>query len=350
MKNEKYTISDVAKIAGVSRSTVSRVLNDQPGVGAELRKKVLACIEEIGFKPNTLAKSLIKGHINIVALVFGDVRNPFYAELAFYIQKILNDNGYMVMAFNSEYDMKKEIEYIKMAVQFNFAGLILLTTQTQEMKETLQNVQLPVVLVNRTFDTFHGDTVSLDNFQAGYMATKHLISLGHSSFAFLAGPMNSSSVKQRYNGFLQAQNSYQIPFDPEKHVFSGNLKMETGYELAKKYVAHLRELPSAVVISNDLMAIGFIDYCQKNHVDIPGMLSIISFDNINLSDLHAIGLTTISQKAKQMSEYAAKLFLRRIQEPDAPPEHILIEPELIVRKTTSTYNPNRLDGWKSQDI
>ena len=307
MSKNKYTISDVAKKAGVSRSTISRVLNNRPGVGDELRQKILSFIEEIDYKPNTLAQSLIRGRINIVALVFGDVRNPFYADIAFYIQKILNQNGYMVMVFNSEYEEQKEIEFVKLAQQFNFSGLILITVQSALMQELLSQVDIPTVLVNRTLENYQGDSVLLDNFQAGYLAATHLIKLGHPSLAFISGHMNSSSSRQRYQGFLQVLKNYQIPFDEKTLFFPGNLKMDSGQAIAKHYVAHLRELPSAIVISNDLMAIGFIEYCKEKNVKIPEMLSVVSFDNISFSALYDIRLTSVDQHAQQMSEKAAEL-------------------------------------------
>ena len=342
LKSDKYTIADVAKKAGVSPSTISRVLNNRAGVGPELRQRVLEFINELDYKPNTLARSLIKGRINIIALIFGDVRNPFYADLAFHIQKILNENGYMVMVFNSEYETEKEIEFIDLACQFNFAGLILITAQSVELQEKLKQVELPVVLVNRILGDYTGDMVFMDNFQAGYIATKHLIDLGHKSFAFLSGHIASSSVKQRYEGFSQVLKNYQIPFDEKRHFFNGDLKLESGYAVGKIYVENLAELPSAIVVSNDMMALGFIGYCREHNVQIPEMLSVVSFDNIIFASLHDIRLTAIDQQVQKMSEHAARLILRRIEDPEAEPERIILEPKLIVRGTTAPYNPDRL--------
>ena len=179
MKNGKYGISDVAEMLGVSKSTVSRVINGNEGVGPELRKKVMDFINEIGYQPNTIAQSLSKGRMNIVALILGDIRNPFYADLTFNIQRILNDNGYMVMVLNSEYNIDRELEFLKLTEQFNFAGLILITAQEKAIEERLKNMEMPKVLVNRILPYYTGDSVLIDNFQAGYQATMHLIELGH---------------------------------------------------------------------------------------------------------------------------------------------------------------------------
>ena len=197
MKNGKYSISDVAEMLGVSKSTVSRAINGNSGVGAELRKKVLDLVDEIGYKPNTIAQSLSKGRVNIVALILGDIRNPFYADLAFNIQRILNNRGYMVMVFNSEYNVQRELEFLKITIQFNFVGLILITAQTEIVKDMLDSMDVPMVLVNRILPSYTGDSVLTDNFQAGYMAVVHFFVLGHKKNCFFRGAGGSSASSQR---------------------------------------------------------------------------------------------------------------------------------------------------------
>lgn len=333
MKNGKYSISEVAEMLGVSKSTVSRAINGNRGVGDELRKKVLDLVEEIGYKPNTIAQSLSKGRVNIVALILGDIRNPFYADLAFNIQRILNDHGYMVMVFNSEYDVQREIEFLKMTAQFNFAGLILITAQSERTEEMIHAMYIPIVLVNRILPSYTGDSVLTDNFQAGYMAVMHLLELGHKNIGFIRGPGVSSASKLRFEGFQQALRNYGIPFDKE-NVFDSDLKMETGMKLAEKFMYQLPERPSAMVVVNDMTAIGFIDGCRAGGLEIPEDLSIVSFDNIEFSAIKGIELTTVSQHVGKMSEHAARLMLKQLGAGDSKPERIIMEPALIVRKTT----------------
>ena len=140
MDNKKYTITDISEMLGVSRATVSRAINGAPGVSAEVRNKILRFVDEVGYHPNTVARGLSMGKLNIIALILGDIRNPFYAELAFNIQQILKDHHYMVMVFNSEYDDKRELEFIQIAEQFNFAGLILLTAQCSDIDLSLIHI------------------------------------------------------------------------------------------------------------------------------------------------------------------------------------------------------------------
>lgn len=332
MKNGKYGISDVAEMLGVSKSTVSRVINGNEGVGPELRKKVMDFINEIGYQPNTIAQSLSKGRMNIVALILGDIRNPFYADLAFNIQRILNDNGYMVMVLNSEYNIERELEFLKLTEQFNFAGLILITAQEEIIEDRLKNMNLPKVLVNRILPHYTGDSVLIDNFQAGYQATMHLIEQGHRHIGFIKGPGVSSASSQRFAGYRQVLQNYGLPFEKEC-VFESDLKLETGRSLADAF-CKLEKHPSAMVIVNDMTAIGFMDGCRNAGIRIPEDLSIVSFDNIAMASMYGIELTTISQHVDEMGEKAAHLMLKQLNDRDAKPERIIMEPTLIVRKTT----------------
>ncbi len=342
MKSNKYTISDVAKMLGVSRSTVSKAINDAPGVGPEARKKILDFVEEIGYRPNTLARGLSKGRINIVTLILGDVRNPFYSDLAFYIQKILNENGYMVMVFNSEYKEQKEIEFIKMTEQFNFAGLILITAQSNDLKLALEKVEVPVVLVNRSFEDYQGDAVFLDNFKGGYIATMHLMELGHRRIGFIGGQISSSSIEHRISGYRQVLKNYHLPI-LEEDIMLGELGFDTGFEIAKGVIKDIKNKPSAFVVGNDMTALGFMECCKQFGISIPQMISITSFDDIMFSSIKDIELTTVSQHVKEMSENTARLMLRRLKNPNAESERIVIDPTLILRSTTGIYNQNRFN-------
>lgn len=343
MKDNKYTISDVANKLGVSRSTVSKAINNAPGVGPEVRKKILDFVDEIGYRPNTLARGLSKGRINIVALIVGDVRNPFYSDLSYYIQKALNENGYMVMVFNTEYEEKKEIEFINLTERFNFAGLILISAQSNDLKDVLKEIKVPVVLVNRTFDDFEGDAVFLDNFQGGYMAAMHLMELGHKRIGFVAGHVSSSSVRQRLNGYLQVLKNYYLP-QSDDDIRMGDLKMETGYNIAQTIIKDLRNQPSAFILANDITALGFMQCCKENNIKIPEMISIVSFDNIIYSSLKDIELTTVSQQVQEMGEQAARLMLKKLDDPSSKSEIIILDPSLVIRKTTGPFNPQRFNN------
>jgi DNA-binding LacI/PurR family transcriptional regulator len=337
MKNGKYTISDVAQKAGVSPSTISRVLNNRSGVGSVLQQKIKDIIDELNYKPNILARSFSVGTIKIIGLILGDIRNPFYADLAFNLQKHLDDAGYILVPYNSEFKTSKEIEYIEKCSQYNFAGLMLITMHSKAIANAIRELKMPILLINRMLPNYTGDVVSSDSFQGGYMATKHLVDLGHESIAFLTSKIQLVSTMQRFQGYRQfLENHHLLFFD--RWVFYGDLSMQSGYEIANKYAANIQNLPKAVVVADDIMAIGFINRLAELGIKVPEMLSVIGYDNISFGSLANINLTTIDQKIEEMSKHAARLILKRIENPDAQVERIILEPRLIIRNTTARYN------------
>lgn len=340
MKNNKSrcSLNDLAKTLGVSKATVSRALNGNAGVGKELREKIQQLAEQMEYRPNTLAQSLVKGRLNIIALILGDIRNPFYAELAFNIQQALNQEGYMLMVFNSEYDINKELNYLSAVEQFNFAGLFLLTANITSTEQALQHLMaqgISVVLINRTLPSYTGSSVLLDNFQAGYIATMHLIELNHRHIGFISGPHTSSASHQRYLGFCQAVKNFNIT-DATEYYMETDLTMKSGEQLAKPFLENRAPRPTAMILSNDLAAIGFMNGLKASGMRIPDDLSIVSFDNIPFSAAAGIDLTSVDQHVDEISREAVRLMINQLQSSTESKEHVIITPSLVVRKTTKS--------------
>ena len=335
---KKTTILDIARMANISPSSVSRVINDITGVKPETRRLVMEIINQTGYQLNPPANGLGKRKINVVGLIIGDVRNPFYADIMYYIQKILQHSGYHTIFFNSEYNNKKEIECLTVVKQIGFSGVIMITAlQSTELSEVIDKFPCPVVLLNRLIENYNGSVVVLDNFQAGYMVTKHLIELGHPNIAFLAGPMNSTSSSQRVKGYLQALVNYSIPFKDD-YIIQGDLTMDTGYQIARNIIPRINTFPSAIICGNDLMAIGFLNCCKEHNIHIPEDFSIAGFDDIFISRFQGIELTTIRQPTMKMAKKATELLLSKMKDPASPNQRIILEPELIIRRTTAMYH------------
>ncbi|WP_094547242.1 LacI family DNA-binding transcriptional regulator [Petroclostridium xylanilyticum] len=335
---KKNTINDIAKIAGVSRSTVSRVLTNNPNVNPITREKVKKIIDIYNYQPNSLARGLVLGRIDIIALIIGDIRNPFYSELTWVIENILSQNGYMVVLCDSEYSTEKEELYLKAAKQYGFAGVVMTSAmESDNLNSVLKSMNCPVVLLNRYLKSFEGDVVILDNFQAGYIATRHLIELGHSKIAILTGPVNSTSSVERFNGYKNALENFGIEYR-EDFVTHGDLKMETGYEYGLSLLKRKENKPTAVVAGNDLMAIGIIEAYKKMKMRIPEDLSIIGFDDIPISSTASINLTTIRQPFYEMGKMVAELLLKRINNEQCEYRKIILNPQLVVRETTRSIH------------
>lgn len=327
------SLNEIAAALGVSKATVSRALSGAEGVGKDLRQTIIRYANDIGYQPNTLAQGLARGHLNIIALILDDIRNPFYAKIAFEIQEIFNQHGYMLMVLNSESDLKKELQYVQMVARYNFSGLFLLTAHPKVEEEVLSTLKMPVVLVNRALASYPGNCVLLDNFQAGYLAARHLIERNHRRIGFICGPNISSASHQRYLGFIQAIENFGAE-NAKAYFTESNLTMESGYALATDFLNNPAPRPTAMIVSNDMTAIGFMNGLKGYGVRIPDDLSIVSFDNIPFSAAIGIELTTVDQHTDTICREAGRLMLNLLSKSPTEPERIIITPTLVVRKTT----------------
>ena len=336
MSKKKLSITEVAKHFDVSPSTISRAINNLPGVSHELRAEILNYTQGVGYVPNTAAKNTATGKLNIIAMIVGDIRNPFYADLVFNVQKTLGEHGYQLCVFNSEYNEQEELRFMHIAEAFNFSGIIQVTVTTEAMSETLKKLSIPVVMVNRMLNTFDGDVVLLDNYEAGYIVTRHLIELGHSRIGFLLGQTESSSSVQRYEGYLQAMKNYNLEVYAED-ILQGDLTMETAYRMAGDFVDNIDNRATAMIMSNDLAAYGFITKCYERGIKIPQMLSVVSFDNIWFSSVADMQLTSVDPHVSDMGRIAAELMINRIKYPNKDTERVILSPMLVERKSTIPY-------------
>lgn len=336
MKKKKISITEVAQALEISVSTVSRALNDLPGVGDDLRARIKEYAQEIGYLPNTAMKNLSTGKLNIIGMIVGDIRNPFYADLVFAAQKELDAHGYLLTVFNSGYNIREQLRYMHLAERFNFSGIIPVTIAAEQMSDELKNLSIPVVMVNRMLKSFETDVVLLDNYEAGYIAARYLIELGHSQIGFLQGQAESSSSTLRYDGYCQAMKNYHLAIQ-ERDILQGDLSLETAYELAGEFISGRKKLPTAMIISNDLSAHGFMKYCVEAGIKIPEELSIVSFDNIFSSSIGCSPLTTIDSHAGEMGRIAAELMADRIKHPNKETARIVLSPTLIERSSAAPY-------------
>lgn len=271
---------------------------------------------------------------NIIGLILGDIRNPYYAEIAYQLQNLCFKKNYILMQFSSSYIEEKEFQFIEFCEHAKFAGLILLSAlDSDTLYQKIKKLPFPVILLNRFIPNFNGYTIMQDNFQCGYLAANHLLELGFTKIAFIAGPANSTASMKRLDGFRQALSNCFIPFDPDE-IYYGNLALEDGLRIGTEYVKDLPNRPKAVIIGNDMMAIGFMEACQNAHVKIPEQLSIVSFDDIRIASLKNIALTTVRQPIFDMCNATAEALFNSIEHPDLKPYRIILSPELIVRSTT----------------
>lgn len=332
----RVTVNDIARLANVSQTTVSRVLNNYPQVKESTRKKVLDAIDELKFTPDSVARSMITKKTNTLGLIVGDISNPFFAESSKIIIEKAQKIGYDVIISNTNHDD----DYLENAIQTllnkRVDGLLISSVyKTNKRILELCESGMPVVLFTNKTDDNKTNYVVLDNKKGARLVVDHLVQMGHQKIAFVSGPFKYSTIYDRYLGYKEALKEYGIAIN-EDFIFNE----EASYESVYYYVDNLlsmKNTPTAFFAASDQIALTIMDAAANNHFDVPRDLSVIGFDNMNISSNQYIGLTTISQQKEKMSSIALEKLVLLIEKRDtvSTPLQVTLDPELIVRKTTS---------------
>jgi len=325
-------IKEVARYAGVSVATVSRVLNDSPNVKSETREKVFSAIKELGYQPNLLGRNLRRTRTNLVLVLLPSIANPFYAAIVKGIEDVAHNNGYNIMLCNTESNVERERLYIRLLKNKLADGVIFLAPQISADELTELSLKYPVVQCCEYRENAGVSHVSIDNFMAAYEATKHLIRLGHKKIGLLSSDNDFISTKQRENGYRKALEEYRIMLNKIWLGF-GDYGYNSGYDYGSKLLGN-DDRPTAVFAISDLMAIGVIKAAADKGITVPDDLSVVGFDNISYAYMHTPSLTTISQPRYDIGEAAMKLMLAHINEPDYPPCSLILKHQLVLREST----------------
>lgn len=332
---EKVNIHAVAQRAGVSQPTVSKVINRYPHVKPATRQKVLDAIEELGFTPDGIARSMVKNRTFTIGLIVGDISNPFYAETAKVIIRTASSAGYEVFLLDTDNDNDNFGKCVKTLLAKRVDGIIAasVTRHNREIQE-LHESGFPVMLYNRNTEEKKTNYIELDNEKAGQLAMKHLVELGHRSIAYVSGPHRYSSFHGRYHGYLTGLKEFGLPYRPE-NIFDKTYEYDEILRFAQERMA-AAERPTGFLVASDQMAFAVMDAAARSGLKVPEDISIMGIDNIDMAGNPFIGLTTVSQQKKKMADLAVESLIRLIEEGGAAaePVRIRLEPELIVRKTT----------------
>jgi LacI family transcriptional regulator len=326
------TIKDVAKIAGVSTTTVSHVINKTRFVSENLSERVTHAITELNYQPYGLARSLRKKQSGTIGIVIPDNANPFFAEVVRGVEDKCFKSGYSVFLCNSDGEPAKERNYLKLLMEKGVDGLVLVSIgDDRETMELLENREIPKVIVDREISGLHMDSVLVDNQQGGYEAARFLIELGHQKIGCIMGPSNVTPSGQRVKGFKKALKENGLFLD-ESMITKGDFKSRGGYE-GLKTLMQGNVVPTAIFISNDMMAIGALNAARELGVNVPERLSLVGFDDIALASLIIPNLTTVAQPKYELGETGAELLLKRINDRDRPESRIVLKTRLVKRET-----------------
>lgn len=331
------TIKDIAKLANVSITTVSRVINEKSeGIGEATRQRVLDIIKELDYRPNSIARSMVTKKTKTIGLIIPDIRNPFFPELVRGVEDLASQSEYSIFLCNTDGDITRETEYIRLMKEKNVDGIIYACTYgtlSKPFAEIIQMNTTPVVLIDRGLGDKKFSGVFIDNENAGYIATKHLLELSHSNIGCITGPSHIQNSQDRLRGYLKALTEAELPID-EQVIVSGEYQMEGGYQAAKTLLAGKQV--TAIFAFNDLMAFGVYQAAAEMGIKIPDELSVVGFDNLKFNELLHPKLTTIDQPVYEIGAQAIRMLLKRIVAgKKARNKTVYLEPRLIVRGSST---------------
>jgi len=323
---------DVARLAGVSQAAVSRTFTPGASVSAETRDKVMAAAEELGYRPNAIARSLIQKSTNIIGLVVMRFTNPFYARVIRDFTRSLQDLGYWTLLLNIAQNKELE-EALPMALQYQVDGLIITSaTLSSKMAEECARSGTPVVLFNRYTSNSHTNMVRCDNVDGGRIVADALLDAGYQRLAFIAGEESASTNRDREFGFSSRLKERGV--NTYIRESAGDYSYELGYQAAERLL-NLDHPPDAIFCANDLLAMGALDYARCTRgINIPEELGVIGFDDIESASRPCYDLTTIHQHIKPMVDQSVQVLLNAIQDQNSDPADIIISPTLVQRSST----------------
>ncbi len=327
------TIYDVAREAGVSMATVSRVVNNNPNVKPATRKKVFEAIERLGYRPNAVARGLASKKTTTVGVVIPDISNAIFAEVARGIEDIANMYHYNIILCNADKRKEKEIRVINTLLEKQVDGLLFMGgAVTEEHQQAFKTSNVPIVLCATSDESEEIPSVDIDHEQAAYDAVMTLISNGHKRIAMISGTLQDpANGYARFQGYKRALESSGIAYD-EKLVRIGNYRYESGAE-AMKYFVELDNRPTAVFSATDEMAIGAIHCIQDSGLTVPGDISVISVDNSRMASMVRPQLTAVAQPMYDIGAVSMRLLTKLMKKEHVEQSKVILPHDVITRQS-----------------
>ncbi|HKG92879.1 MAG TPA: LacI family DNA-binding transcriptional regulator [Gemmatimonadaceae bacterium] len=325
-------LKDVARVAGVSVSTVSRVLTASPLVNEATRERVQRAMDELQYRPNRVARRLRRDTANasLIGLIVPDIQNPFFAELVRGVESVAQRHGYMVFLGNSDEDESQERRYLELMRAESVDGVIL--PASSDIAQTVVELArdgIPVVCVDRRLPRAGLDTVIADNVHGAQVATDHLLRVGHRRIGFIGGRPELSTSQERLQGYRQALQEHGLELD-RSLVREGDSRQESGRRMAKELL-EMESPPGALLVGNNLMTLGALEAIHSLGLRIPEDVAIVGYDDVPWALALNPPLTAIRQPSYEIGQRAAELLLRRIEEPNRSTTLVTLQPELVVR-------------------
>lgn len=329
------TIKDIAELAGVSKTTVSKVLNNKDEkISDTTRKKILDIVKEKNYRPNKMAQSLVTKKTKTIGIIIPDIRNPFFTDIVRGAEDKAVKEGYNIILCNTDENAEKEIKAFNTLADKMVDGIIFAPSSKIDLNAKEYNLSTkPIVLVDKKLDIKNlKGIVCLDNEEGTYLETNHLVEKNHNKILYLSGPLKNEIARDRLKGYKKALKEANIEYD-EKLVLQGEYSLDWGYEIIKS----LKDINfTAICAANDLIAIGAIKALKERNIHIPKDISVVGFDDIQTSSIIEPQLTTINQNSYDMGYESANILIKNLEKKEVNDiEKMIFKPELIIRSSTS---------------
>lgn len=329
------TIKDIANLAGVSKTTVSKIINNKDqSISEATRQKVLNLMKEYNYVPNKLAQSLVTKKTKTIGLIIPDIRNPFFTEIARGAEDKASKEGYNLIFCNTDDKVSKEEIYLDMLVEKMIDGIVFApSSKSSSEDKKYKNIKVPIVLVDKDINIENvKGTVKVDNLQGTYEATKHLIKNGHKNILYLSGPLENNISIDRLNGYKKALEEDGIIYR-QNYILEGYYSTKWGQEIINEIDMGVNY--SAICCANDLIAIGAIRSLKENNKRVPEDISVTGFDDINIANIIDPPLTTVKQPAYEIGYKSAQLLIDVLENRCDNIKHKIFAPEFIIRNSTT---------------
>jgi LacI family transcriptional regulator len=329
----KPTIYDVAREAGVSIATVSKVINETGRISDKTRNKVLQIMRKLDYQPSVVASALTGKSTYTIGLLIPDLANPFFAEVARSVEDRGHELGFNLVMCSTDNNPQKEAQYISLLKQKRVDGIIVATGMSNDaLLKDLVKQEMPLALIARDLPALAVDSVLVDDFIGGYQAASHLTGLGHRRIAIIAEDLSLMSSKERIRGYRHALAEANLPYD-ESLVLVSDFTVEGGKRCTKQLL-DLPEPPTAIFACNDLLAIGAVQAAREQGLRIPDDLSVVGFDNTILATIIDPPLTTVAQPIRDMGRQVMDLLVQEVRGQKTLKQRIVLLPQLVVRQST----------------
>jgi DNA-binding LacI/PurR family transcriptional regulator len=333
LRHRPASIKDVARVAGVSHSTVSRALQNSPVVNPKTAAKIRRIARDLGYRPSAVARGLVTQKTRTIGVVVTTIADPFVSEVVIGIEMAANDNGYSVFLADSNADPAREKSVVHSFAERRVDGIVVTSSRVGALyTPLLSEMMVPIVLINNQHPGQFVHSVMIDNLPASRDATNHLISLGHRRIAYVGDRYGHHSDTERFAGYREALEQAALPFLPEL-VVHGDGKPEGGAPAMNKLLC-LPNPPTAVFCYNDMTALGVLGSIHMHGLRVPADISLIGFDDLFFASYTQPQLTTVRQPMRQMGRMAMENLLKLMSgQPSA--EAIKVPAELIIRESTA---------------